>query len=101
MQATLNETLERLGADVLQFATRRAAPHAVGVTIQVSLQHGALWVAGRYNKYLRNVSQSTWLVKGARYKYRLLFCCRCCVSPLRLSARALRLLALAPRPSNS
>uniref|UniRef100_A0A8C5ZRS7 tRNA pseudouridine(55) synthase n=1 Tax=Marmota marmota marmota TaxID=9994 RepID=A0A8C5ZRS7_MARMA len=49
-----------------QFPCPPNSPKAVCTVLEIECAHGAVFVAGRYNKYSRNLSQTPWIIDGER-----------------------------------
>uniref|UniRef100_A0A8D0LXJ5 tRNA pseudouridine synthase Pus10 n=1 Tax=Sus scrofa TaxID=9823 RepID=A0A8D0LXJ5_PIG len=50
----------------LQFPCPPNSPKAVCTVLEIECAHGAVFVAGRYNKYSRNLPQTPWIIDGER-----------------------------------
>nr|XP_037862918.1 tRNA pseudouridine synthase Pus10 isoform X2 [Chlorocebus sabaeus] len=49
-----------------QFPCPPNSPKAVCTVLEIECAHGAVFVAGRYNKYSRNLPQTPWIIDGER-----------------------------------
>uniref|UniRef100_A0A8C6HBZ7 tRNA pseudouridine synthase Pus10 n=1 Tax=Mus spicilegus TaxID=10103 RepID=A0A8C6HBZ7_MUSSI len=49
-----------------QFPCPPNSPKTVCTVLEVECTHGAVFVAGRYNKYSRNLPQTPWIIDGER-----------------------------------
>ncbi|KAB0358033.1 hypothetical protein FD754_002189 [Muntiacus muntjak] len=49
-----------------QFPCPPDSPKAVCTVLEIECAHGAVFVAGRYNKYSRNLPQTPWIIDGER-----------------------------------
>ncbi|XP_055978872.1 tRNA pseudouridine synthase Pus10 [Sorex fumeus] len=49
-----------------QFPCPPSSPKAVCSVLGIECAHGAVFVAGRYNKYSRNLPQTPWIIDGER-----------------------------------
>ncbi|KAB0395599.1 hypothetical protein E2I00_014594, partial [Balaenoptera physalus] len=49
-----------------QFPCPPNSPKAVCSVVEIECAHGAVFVAGRYNKYSRNLPQTPWIIDGER-----------------------------------
>ncbi|XP_023602336.1 putative tRNA pseudouridine synthase Pus10 isoform X2 [Myotis lucifugus] len=49
-----------------QFPCPPNSPKAVCSVLEMECAHGAVFVAGRYNKYSRNLPQTPWIIDGER-----------------------------------
>lgn len=49
-----------------QFPCPPNSPKAVCTVLEMECAHGAVFVAGRYNKYSRNLPQTPWIIDGER-----------------------------------
>uniref|UniRef100_A0A2R8ZVY3 tRNA pseudouridine synthase Pus10 n=1 Tax=Pan paniscus TaxID=9597 RepID=A0A2R8ZVY3_PANPA len=49
-----------------QFPCPPNSPKAVCAVLEIECAHGAVFVAGRYNKYSRNLPQTPWIIDGER-----------------------------------
>ncbi|KAM9601452.1 tRNA pseudouridine synthase Pus10 isoform 1-T2 [Trichechus inunguis] len=49
-----------------QFPCPPNSPKAVCTVLDIECAHGAVFVAGRYNKYSRNLPQTPWIIDGER-----------------------------------
>ncbi|XP_004580173.2 tRNA pseudouridine synthase Pus10 isoform X2 [Ochotona princeps] len=49
-----------------QFPCPPKSPKAVCTVLEIECAHGAVFVAGRYNKYSRNLPQTPWIIDGER-----------------------------------
>ncbi|KAB1266822.1 putative tRNA pseudouridine synthase Pus10 [Camelus dromedarius] len=49
-----------------QFPCPPNSPKAVCTVLEIECAHGAVFVAGRYNKYSRNLPQTPWIIDGQR-----------------------------------
>eukprot|EP00019_Armaparvus_languidus_P007172 CAMPEP_0168590434 /NCGR_PEP_ID=MMETSP0420-20121227/6566_1 /TAXON_ID=498008 /ORGANISM="Pessonella sp." /LENGTH=386 /DNA_ID=CAMNT_0008626093 /DNA_START=556 /DNA_END=1716 /DNA_ORIENTATION=- len=63
-QGTLRLALEKLDEALLQTDAAPAKPVSTSVIGMITFKHLSFWVAGRYNKYDRTVSQSPWRVQN-------------------------------------
>ena len=42
------------------------SPVEIASTLEIKIEHGYIYVAGRYNKYSRTLSQTPWVIDGKR-----------------------------------
>ncbi|KAM5318642.1 tRNA pseudouridine synthase Pus10 isoform 1-T1 [Glossophaga mutica] len=49
-----------------QFPCPPNSPKTVCTVLEIECAHGAVFVAGRYNKYSRNLPQTPWIIDGER-----------------------------------
>ncbi|XP_040589100.1 tRNA pseudouridine synthase Pus10 isoform X2 [Mesocricetus auratus] len=49
-----------------QFPCPPKSPKTVSTVLEIECTHGAVFVAGRYNKYSRNLPQTPWIIDGER-----------------------------------
>nr|XP_036852531.1 tRNA pseudouridine synthase Pus10 isoform X2 [Manis javanica] len=49
-----------------QFPCPPKSPKAVCTVLEIECAHGAVFVAGRYNKYARDLPQTPWIIDGER-----------------------------------
>ncbi|XP_012877998.1 PREDICTED: putative tRNA pseudouridine synthase Pus10 isoform X2 [Dipodomys ordii] len=49
-----------------QFPCPPDSPKTVCTVLEIECAHGAVFVAGRYNKYSRNLPQTPWIIDGER-----------------------------------
>lgn len=49
-----------------QFPCPPDSPKTICTVLEVECTHGAVFVAGRYNKYSRNLPQTPWIIDGER-----------------------------------
>uniref|UniRef100_A0A8C5K6D1 tRNA pseudouridine synthase Pus10 n=1 Tax=Jaculus jaculus TaxID=51337 RepID=A0A8C5K6D1_JACJA len=49
-----------------QFPCLPNSPKTVCTVLEIECAHGAVFVAGRYNKYSRNLPQTPWIIDGER-----------------------------------
>ncbi|XP_063085534.1 tRNA pseudouridine synthase Pus10 isoform X1 [Cavia porcellus] len=49
-----------------QFPCPPNSPKAVCTVLEIECAHGAVFVAGRYNKFSRNLPQTPWIIDGER-----------------------------------